>query len=156
MKEEYIDKAIAFAFYKNNELIGYRLDTVGSIRLDPPKIYHYSKEQVEIVLNNINHNVISPEGFGELLKKINGDAPIVKMVANTEQEMYDMLQDQRAFEVRVVKAPEYPREFNVKLAKEIISWEYPITEVRTWMEHPEDHEVIETYYFGVMGRLTAN
>ena len=151
---DYEGKAIAFAFYKNNEFIGYRLDTVGSVRKEAPKIYTYSQSQVETVIKNITHNVTNPSGFGNILKQIAGeDSYEANLVADTEQAIHDMFQDKRAFEVRVVIAPEYPTEFSVEKAKYVRLWEYPIEEVKIWMQDPNDHEVIETYYFSMDGLI---
>ncbi len=143
---------IAFAFYKNDVLIGYRLDTIGTIKLSPPKIYYYSKSQVETVLHNIQHNVLNKEGFGKALG--------VKFLEETEESIHNMLQDERAFEVRVVKCPGYPieKEFDIEQKKfvERISWEYPLEEIRAWMQNEDSHEVIETHYFSVTGLISSN
>lgn len=102
---------IAFAFYKNDQLIGYRLDTLGTIKIHPPKIYYHSKDQVETVLKNINHNVVKREGIGHILG--------VPEIAEREEQIHDMLQDKKIFEVRVVKCPDYPIEkrFDVATAE---------------------------------------
>lgn len=114
-------QSIAFAFYKNDELIGYRLDTIGTIKIQPPKIYYYSHEQVQIVLKNINFNVVNKEGIGAALG--------IPEVIEREEEIHDMLQDKKIFEVRVVKCPGYPIEkrFDVATAEwvEERTWEYP-------------------------------
>lgn len=49
MNEEY--KSIVFAYWVNGELKGFRADTFGTI-LKYPKIYGYSKDQIEVVLNS--------------------------------------------------------------------------------------------------------
>ncbi len=45
-------KSIVFAYWKDNQLLGFRQDTFNTIG-ESPKIYTYSKEQVETVLNNV-------------------------------------------------------------------------------------------------------
>lgn len=141
---------IVFAFYRNGRLVGYRQDTIGSIGMEYPKIYSaYSKEQVETVLKNIEHNVKNPSGFGKALG--------IDVIAEREEEIHQFHQDNRAFEVRVLKSPGYPveREFDVTKAEwvENIVWSYPTEEINKWLETPEEHEVIETHYFSLVGRM---
>ena len=143
-------QSIVFAFYKNGKLVGYRQDTIGSIGMEYPKIYStYSKEQVETVLKNIEHNVKDSTGFGKALG--------IDVVAEREQQVHELLQDQKAFEVRVLKSPGYPveREFDVAKTEwvENIVWSYPSEEINKWLETPEEHEVIETHYFSLVGRM---
>lgn len=151
--------SIVFAFYKNDRLIGYRLDTIGTIGLEYPKIYTYSKEQVEIVLKNINHNVLSASGIGEtLMSKTNN--PIAKLIMNREKEVNELLNDEKVFEVRVLKCPDkiYETYFEVESAtwKKDIWGEYPAEEIKTWLQYPEEHEVIETHYFSTLGLINQN
>ena len=143
-------QSIVFAFYKNDQLLGYRLDTIGSIGMKDPKIYTYSKEQVQTVLGNINYNVKNSKGVGNALGW--------DELADRERAIHDKLQDEKVFEVRVLKAPSRPveRELNLETGE----WEefvdifsYPKAEMDVWLQHPEDHEVIETHTFSMMGLI---
>jgi len=142
-------QSIVFAFYKGNKLIGYRLDTMGSIGVDGPKIYTYSQSQIETVLKNIEHNVKESSGFGKALG--------IEMLSERENEIHNFLQDQKAFEVRVVKAPDkvYEKIFNVEKAiYETSIWPtYPIEQIKQWLLYPEQHETIETHWFSIAGRM---
>jgi hypothetical protein len=104
---------------------------------------------VETVLKNINHNVVKREGIGHILG--------VPEIAEREEQIHDMLQDKKIFEVRVVKCPGYPIEkrFDVATAEwvEESTWKYPSEEIKKWMETPEDHEIIERHYFGMGGLI---
>jgi hypothetical protein len=44
---------IVFAYWVNGELKGFRADTFNTITQDWAKIYKYSREQVDTVLNNV-------------------------------------------------------------------------------------------------------
>ena len=48
---------VVFAFWKDGELIGFRAGTMGHISETHPKIYEYSKEQVDIVMNNVKSSL---------------------------------------------------------------------------------------------------
>lgn len=145
-------ESIVFAFYKNESLIGYRLDTVGSIGFKYPKIYTYSKEQVNTVLDNISYVVLNKKGFGEALG--------IDFLKERESQTHEMLQDKKAFEVRVLRSPGYPVEkvFDVKKAEmvEEIVFHYPKEEMDKWLENPNLHEVIETHSFSINGLLSMN
>lgn len=54
---EQSNQPIVFGFYVKDELKGFRADTMGTLSMTQPKIYHYSKEQVEIVLGNVRGNM---------------------------------------------------------------------------------------------------
>lgn len=141
---------IVFAFYKNDQLIGYRLDTIGSISKEvPPKIYYYSKSQVDTVLENIQFNVKNRKAIGNILGS--------DELAEHEAAIHDLLKDKKIFEVRVLKSPGYPIEkrFDVETAEwvEERTWEYPLEEVIEWMDNPQDHEMIETHWFGMNGLI---
>lgn len=157
-------KSIVFAHYKNGELLGYRADTLGTLVRDFPKIYPYSKEQVDIVLRGI-HSTLGEKkpGLGELLEKM-GAVVITSegscspnIITQAEDKIYQDGQDAGAFEVRILVCPDkiYEREFDVSSASwKISSWgQYPVEEMRVWLEHPENHEVIETHYFSKVGQI---
>ncbi len=147
-------QAIAFAFYRNGELLGYRADTVGTISKKFVKIYHYSPEQVETCLTNIRHNVKNSDGIGKALESCFGKDPLTDLISEGEKKIHDTLQDARAFEVRVVKCPGYPKVFDVNKAEYVIDiWEYPTEEINAWKADPDSHEVIETHYFSFDGQL---
>ncbi|VDM07214.1 unnamed protein product [Wuchereria bancrofti] len=96
--------------------------------MDFPKIYSYSKSQVDTVLKNIDYNVKNKDGFGKALG--------IDIVAEREEQVHELLQDEKVFEVRVLKSPYYPieKEFNVKTAEweeKIEFWSYPINDRST-------------------------
>lgn len=156
MKEKL--QSIVFAYYKGDKCLGYRQDTIGSIGMSP-KIYQYSKEQVEICLKNIRSNVDSGEGFGKMIMKALGQEghPQLELVAQKEQEVYDDLQEARGFEVRVTKCPQYGMEFDVQTAEWRIDYgSYPREEMQEWLKYPEIHEVIEVHPFTLAGQLNMN
>lgn len=145
---------IAFAYYKDGKLIGYRADTAGTISKTSPKIYHYSKKQVETVLENIEYNVKNSKGIGDALLEVYGENPVATLLAKKELEVHELLQDKRAFKIRVVEAPEKEKEFNVETAQwEVNHWSYPHAEVKIWLQKPEEHNILETHYFSMEGRL---
>jgi len=157
------EQSIVFAFYKNDELIGYRQDTCGTIGLDFAKIYTYSKEQVATVLENINYNVQHKEGYGKALEnayKDKIDKNVTDIISNAEEKVHYLLQDKKAFEVRVLKAPAYiyEKNFNIEKAEWVIDTfpQYPYEEMERWLQYPEQHECIEVHYFSMDGLMLLN
>lgn len=151
-------QSIAFAHYKNGELIGYRQDTFGTLGKDWAKLYTYSKDQVETVLTNIRYTLGSKKkGVGETLLKLGIDPQNATLLKEAEDKTYEEGQKLGAFEVRVVKAPDkiYEREFDVQNAEWVTSpWgQYPAEEMKAWLENPETHETIETHFFSMEGQL---
>jgi hypothetical protein len=148
-----MNQAIAFAFYKHGKLIGYRQDTVGTIG-DIPKIYHYSEGQVDTVLKNIDFDVREGGTFGKALMNCNPE--VAQLIATREDEVHQLLQDKRAFEVRVVECPDYPQEFDVPTASYVCTWEYPMAEIKSWAQNPEEHTVLESHFFSMDGLIQQN
>lgn len=145
------NQSIAFAFYKGNTLIGYRLDSMGSVGMGGAKIYTYSKEQVNTVLKNIDYVVKNGSGIGKAIGS--------EELSDIEDAIHKEMQDQRAFEVRVVKAPDrytMEKEFDIQKAEYVDRLVFIDNqeEMKEWLEHPEQHEVIETHYFSVIGKLS--
>lgn len=141
-------KSICFAFYKGDKLIGYRQDTVGSIG-DNPKIYSYSRSQVETVLKNINYNVNNPTGIGVALAKALGSSPESDLLASVEKDVHEELQGKQAFEVRVVECPDYEHDDEGL----VILGSYPYGAMEEWKQYPQNHEVIEVHYFSINGLI---
>lgn len=145
-------QAIVFAFYKNNQLLGYRLDTVGSIGFEYPKIYHYSPEQVQTVLENIQYNINGTKSLGKALG--------VPAIFEREKAIKEFLTEEKAFEVRVLKCPEYIYEeyFDVKEAKYVkpVFGSYPVEEMKAWLKDIENHEIIETHILTIFGKVESN
>lgn len=143
---------ILFAFYKNNNFIGWRQDTFGTIGKDGAKIYPYTEDQVKTVLNNISKNLDGPSSFGKLLG--------VKIIEEAENKIYEEISKNQAFEVRVIKGPTeiYEENFNVKTAR----YEkdrfptYNSEELQNIVQNPDDQEVLETHYFSLSGKLSQN
>jgi hypothetical protein len=145
---------ITFAFYKDDELVGYRQDTVGTIG-DKPKIYHYDADQVQSVLNNITHNVRDKRpGIVDYIKNRSPKAGAV--LGNTYKNINTKLKNLITFEVRVLECPE--NEYYVEyMGEENTEFKWPIypkEAMQAWMQLPEDERtVIETHYFGVDGLI---
>lgn len=100
---------IVFAFYKDGELKGFRADTFGTLSMKYPKIYMYSKHQVEIVLSNVRAacNKVGSSFLAKIFEigtvavNSEGDAfetNAVDHVSRSEQQ----LRDWNEFEVRVI------------------------------------------------------
>lgn len=143
------EQSIVFAFYKNDTLIGYRLDTMGSIGMEYPKIYSYSKEQVETVIKNVLYNLMHEEAFGKALG--------CDRIAQREKETFDLLQGQKVFELRVLKCPSKEKEFDIEKAEWVVNhFSYPAEEIAIWLQTPENHEIIETHYFSMSGLMELN
>lgn len=101
------DQTIVFAYWKDNEFKGFRADTFNTISQTQPKIYTYSRQQVDTVIVNIREgcsrmgtsfakilagkNLVSSEG-----NAIDGDE-LVSHLSKTEQTFRDW----NEFEVRV-------------------------------------------------------
>ena len=157
-------QSIVFAHYKNDELLGYRCDTFGTILKNSAKIYTYSKDQVETVIKNINYTLGEKKpNLGDVLTKqgieavdMNGN-PINSLISKREEEIYQQGQDAGAFEVRVLKCPDkiYEKHFDVEKAEwvEDVWGIYPVEEMKIWMDHPETHECIEKHYFSIVGQI---
>lgn len=145
---------IAFAFYRNKQLYGYRIDTVGNIDLSSPKIYHYSKEVVEKVLANIAGTMSGKDNY--LVELIKGaDKRLGAIVGNNIRNNRKALP---AYEVRIVVAPEYEyTEEVIEHIEQIFKWPiYPSEEVEEWLKTPKEHSVLETHYFTSQGILVLS
>lgn len=153
MEEQYI----AFAHYKGDQLLGYRADTFGTLHMTEPKLYVYSKEQVEIVLKGVRYSLGErKETLGSVLAKIGADPEACKLIEDAESKIYEQGQEARAFEVRVVKAPAKirEREFDISTATWKEGWpEYDMPALKLWLEHPENQEIIETHHFSFLNQL---
>lgn len=154
-----MEQSIAFAHYKNGELLGWRQDSFGTVGKKSMKIYQYSKDQVETVLRGIRSNLgRKKDGFGDALEKIGADPKAVDIIKKAEDKIYEEGQKLGAFEVRVEKAPQaiYEKEFDVKKAEYVTSmWPtYNQEEINEWLQHPENHEVMETHYFSMEGQVS--
>lgn len=61
---------IVFAYWKDDKLMGFRADTFGTISMEYPKIYSYSREQVDTVINNTRHTISNTDShFMKFLEK---------------------------------------------------------------------------------------
>jgi hypothetical protein len=151
-------KAIVFAIYKNDRLIGYRQDTCGTIGTDVAKIYHYSKNQVEVVLSNISSQLKDKGNHIAKIFEMCGytTEPVVAEVKAHDEEMFNKMADEIVFEVRVLESPDRPKEFDVKTATYVPTWEYPREEMDRWIQTPEDHVIIEKYMFTEHGLISQN
>lgn len=101
---------VVFATYKDNKLIGYRADTMGTLSLKYPKIYTYSESQVKTVLDNVKSEC--NYSGSKFLKQLFGMSTNVMTISsepvNTEtvlDRVAKQEEDLRAlgeFEVRVI------------------------------------------------------
>lgn len=145
-------QSILFAIYKNNEFQGFRQDTFGTIGKDYGKIYMYSPEQIEIVLNNIKSNLTSNKTIGDVL----GNPDIAK----AERRINKEIRDKVVFDVRVIEGPkyEYEKTFNVNKAEYETSL-YPTfdeEDCRRIFSNPEEQRIIETHHFSLHGELNMS
>lgn len=159
-------QAICFAHYKKDEegndvLLGYRQDTFGTLGKDWAKIYHYSENQVKIVLDGINYNLGDKkpsvmQALKDMGATVVGGGDMDSAIKH-EEKIYQDGQDAGAFEVRVTECPDYPTEREFDLAKaewvENIDWTYPRDAMRRWLSTPEEHVVLETHYFSKVGKI---
>lgn len=97
MEEEKLP--IVFAYWKDDELMGFRADTFGTISMNQPKIYSYSEAQVATVLKN-TRDTISNAGshFMKVLEK-NGFVGNEHVAHSLSTE--DTLRSWGKFELRV-------------------------------------------------------
>lgn len=108
------NKEIVFATYKGEELIGYRADTFGTLSLTHPKIYNYSKEQVDIILKNVkselNHsgsNFLKSlmSRYTTVAMTTTGQELSMEGVAGRVLTQEEELRELGEFEVRVIPFP---------------------------------------------------
>lgn len=148
------DVYCAFALYKAGELIGYRQDTFGTIGKDGAKIYPYTESQCEICLKNTQDQIMKRgDGIGKALKNAGFMGDVLEIIEAQEKEMYQKLEDARAFEVRVVKAPAPEYEFDVKKAEYVRTWTWDPFAIKQWLENPDEHEVLEMHHYSIAGKL---
>jgi hypothetical protein len=78
-------KNCIFAYYKNNEFMGMRCDSFGTLRKDFAKVYTYSPEQVEVIKDNTKHELgMSGTAFMKLI--LSDEPEIVEKVNKGELE----------------------------------------------------------------------
>lgn len=91
-----------FAFYKNDELIGFRQCTFNSIGMDWAKKYSYSEEQVKIVQRAIQSGIdVVPTKFVDFIKEY-GDKKVACQIGNDLRNKHRKLIELCPFEVRVL------------------------------------------------------
>ncbi len=78
-------QSIVFAYWKDGQLMGFRADTFGTIHKHP-KIYTYSEEQVQIVLDNTKYSCNSA---GTAFMKMLADKGAQVINGNTGEEVED-------------------------------------------------------------------
>lgn len=144
---------IAFAFYREGKLLGYRQDTMGSIG-DKPKLYTYSTDQVATVIRNVTGNLETSRP--EIVDWMRENDPRTgTFLANSLRNAHKILTEGVVVEMRVVKAPSYEwyTEYYGPENKELKWPIYPVEEVKEWLKTPEDHEVIEVHHFSHTGQI---
>jgi hypothetical protein len=105
--------SIVFAFYDmDNNFIGFRQDTFGTIGKDYAKIYHYSESQVKTVLDNISG--ITKGVWEEAAHKLSeiSDFSFGKELQEHAKKNADMLRDYKAFRVKIIPCPDFDNEWN--------------------------------------------
>lgn len=146
------NQSIVFAIYRNGEFQGFRTDTMGSVSKGSAKIYEYSREQVDIVMRNIEHNLKGATGLGKLLKS--------PELEKNEEKIYKENYENATFEVRILKGPTaiYEENFNVKTATYEKDWypSYNAEELRDVLLNPDEQEVLETHYFSMESKLNMS
>lgn len=140
-------QAIVFAFYKGDKLQGFRTDTLGSIGISP-KIYHYSKEQVETVLKNVFYNCEEArkpfaDEVTEAAQAAADGNGIAIMFASISKRTAKMVKDLGEFEVRVLPCPDYGGN-----PQDPMTWVYPTSDILEYLQHPMP-ESIEVHKFKV-------
>ena len=97
MEEKY-KKSCVFAYFKDDEFLGFRMDTFGTLGKDWAKVYTYSPEQVEIIKKNTEQELSNGGtsfmkalfGMGGTPMNIEGDLldknSIIDQVSKGEQE----------------------------------------------------------------------
>lgn len=133
-------QSIVFAFYKDGKLKGFRQDTLGSVGVTP-KIYTYSDDQVNVVLQNIFNNIeevhkTAEKRIEELADEVNNANGVV--LADTRSifnRSSNQLKEFGEFEVRVLPCPD-----------KIDLFTYPDQAILEWLSNPMP-EAIETHKF---------
>lgn len=145
---------IVFAFYKDNKLYGYRQNTLGFISLKDPKIYHFSRDQVDKILHliesemkdDVNRPLIEMVDFGSR----RAGAIASNKLRNSRKILTTF---RHAFEVRVLESPEYHYiEEEIEHINHVLRWPYyPQEAVDEWLRRPKEHVAIETHFFTPKG-----
>ena len=94
---------VVFAYWHQGELKGFRADTFGNISKNRPKIYGYSPEQVQTVLDNTRDtiNYANSKFFESLYKHGYSDQEFHTDVMTTVNETEDSLRNWGSFELRI-------------------------------------------------------
>lgn len=142
-KEQAIEskQSIVFGFYKDGKLKGFRQDTMGSIGAYA-KIYSYSEDQVNTVLQNIFNNIeevqkSTEDRVAEIVEEVENGNQVLTTVRNIFSKCSNQLKDLGEFEVRVLSCPE-----------KIDVFTYPDEAMLDWLSKPLP-EPIEVHKFKV-------
>lgn len=153
------EKSCVFALYRNGEFQGFRQDTFGTIGKDWGKIYGYSKEQVEIVIQGTEYNLKGNTGLGKVLKKLGADPDLMDEISKKEEETFEKNYKDASFELRVLEGPtpEYEKEFNIEKAKYVTSSfpSYDGEKLRELYSNPDSAEILEVHKFSLFGQLNV-
>jgi hypothetical protein len=102
---------VIFATYKDGELQGFRADSFGTLSKDYPKIYGYTPEQVQVVLDNVKSELNrAGSTFFKVLSGKNtvaistqsGEEIAMDSVIDRVAKQEDKLRQLGEFEVRVI------------------------------------------------------
>lgn len=106
MKE---DQPIVFAYYNEDEFLGYRCDSFGTLSKKYAKVYNYSKSQIDIVVKSIkdelNHtgsrilSVLTQLGAPAMTAE--GQSVDLDKITTRIKEQEDSLRNYKSLQVRV-------------------------------------------------------
>ena len=123
-------KPIVFAYWCNNEFQGFRADTFNTISKKYAKVYSFSREQVDIVLENIKSgcNKVG-KSFAQAIK--DKDIPVMNMEGQALEDVLlnhlskteDTFREWGEFEIRVI-----PINCSVEEMYEIFQEEWKISQ----------------------------
>jgi len=82
-----MEQPIVFAYWKDDEFKGFRADTFNTISKKSPKIYLYTKKQVEIVINNVKSGC-NQAGTKFMKELLNSKATVIN---TTGEDLNDLL-----------------------------------------------------------------
>jgi len=102
-------QSIIFGYYVNGTLKGFRKDTFGNLSMNHPKIYIYSKEQIDAIKENVKIEL--SWGGSSFIKSLSNDVQLVNYegnpvdVSGTIDNLHSSEEEKRnwgEFELRVI------------------------------------------------------
>ncbi len=96
-------KSIRFAYFGDNNFIGWYGDSFGSIVKTSPKIYGYSKEQIATIQGNLTYKMSKLKEESN----IGSSNPAFAIIDNSLNRDKTNLLNYNEVELRIVECPEY-------------------------------------------------